>query len=413
MGDVSERGGMMGAEEDFATLFAQSEERAGKRSQIEVGQVVRGRVVAVGQHTAFVEIGAKGEAQLDLSEYRDPRGPDVALAEGDEIEATVTDDGRTSGSIVIKQSLGRGGHLPGEVEQAFENGLPIEGIVVGENKGGFEVQIGAVRAFCPRSQIDRKRGDIVGADYMNQRYAFLISRVDRGSGDVVVSRRALLDEEADKLASETWKNIEEGAVVSGVVTNLQPFGAFVDLGGVEGLVHVSQLRHGRVGHPADVLDVGQRIDVKVVKIQERPDGRRRIGLSLKDLAANPWDEVARAFPPGTIVAGRVRRVEPFGAFVEVAPGIEGLIHISKMSLDRRLSHARQAVDIDQEVEVTVLGTDAAQRRMSLSLVENERGKRVAEEQRERADAEAALEEQNKPQSLGSFAALLDTAGRDT
>jgi len=413
LGREGEGAAAVEVEEDFATLFAQSEAKGGKRQKIEVGQLVRGRVVAVGNHTAFVEIGAKGEAQLDLSEYRDPRGPNVVLAEGDTVEATVSDDGSTSGTIILKQTFGRGGHVPGEIHQAFDIGAPIEGLVTGENKGGFDIQLAGARAFCPRSQIDRKRGDLNAVDYLNRRFSFRISRIDQASGDIVVSRRALLDDEAAKLAATTWLSIEEGAVLNGTVTNLQPFGAFVDLGGVEGLIHVSQLRHGRVGHPSDVLNIGDRVDVRVVKIQERLDGKRQIGLSLKDLATDPWTAAATTFPPGLTIVGRVRRLEPFGAFVEVAPGIEGLIHISKITLDRRLSHARQVLEIDQEIEVTVLSTDPGQRRMSLSLVENEREQRNSGEARERAEAQAVLEEQNRPQSLGQFASLLGRSGTDS
>ena len=232
--------GSAGAEEDFAALFEQSEAKTQKRPKIEVGQSVRGHVIAIGQHTAFVEIGAKGEAQIDLAEFRDPQTGEITIKEGDLVEATVTDDGSTSGSIVLKQTLGKGGHLPGELQQAFDLGVAIEGVVTGENKGGFDVQIGTARAFCPRSQIDRKRGDIVATDYLNQRFAFRITKIDQGSRDVVVSRRALLDDEASERADRTWGTIEKGAVLTGTVTNLQPFGAFVDLGGVEGLslIHI-------------------------------------------------------------------------------------------------------------------------------------------------------------------------------
>jgi len=392
--------------EDFATLFAQSEVATHGRTKIEVGQVVRGRVVAVGQHTAFVEIGEKGEAQIDLAEFRDPQSGEVTLAVGDMVEATVTDDGGSSGTIILKQTLGRGGHIPGELQQAFELGVPIEGVVTAENKGGFDIQIGSARAFCPRSQIDRKRGDIVGTDYIGQRFSFLITKIDADKRDVVVSRRTLLDEEAAERMRATMDSVREGAVLEGVVTNLQPFGAFVDVGGVEGMIHISQLAYGRVDQPSDVLAVGQTVRVKVVRIEEKPDGKRRIGLSMKELAADPWSEVARDFPVGTTVRGRVRRLEPFGAFVELAPGLEGLVHISKITLDRRLSHARQALEIDQEVEATVLGVEPAKRRIALSLIEKVRGAREAEAARDRAEERDALAEQNRPQSLGSFAELL-------
>lgn len=392
--------------DDFATLLAQSEQKAPRRARIEVGQVVQGRVVAVGQHTAFVEIGEKGEAQIDLAEFRDPQSGEVTLAVGDMVEATVTDDGGSSGTIILKQTLGRGGHLPGELQQAFDLGVPIEGVVTAENKGGFDIQIGSARAFCPRSQIDRKRGDIVGTDYIGQRFSFRITKIDADKRDVVVSRRVLLDEEAAERMRATMDSVREGAVLEGVVTNLQPFGAFVDVGGVEGMIHISQLAWGRVDQPSDVLEVGQTVRVKVVRVEEKPDGKRRIGLSMKELAADPWAEVARDFPVGATVRGRVRRLEPFGAFVELAPGLEGLVHISKISLDRRLSHARQALEIDQEVEATVLGVEPGKRRIALSLVEKVRGAREAEAARDRAEEREALAEQNRPQSLGSFAELL-------
>lgn len=397
--------------EDFATLFERSEAKSAGRAKIEVGQTVSGKIVAIGQNEAFVEIGEKGEAQIDLAEFRDPSTGEVQLEVGDSIEATVTDDGSGSGSIVLKKTLGKGGHLPGELEQAFELGVPIEGLVSGENKGGFDVQIGAARAFCPRSQIDRKRGDIVAADYIGRKLLFRITKIDPGKRDIVVSHRALLEEEAAEKMRDTMARIEEGAVVDGVVTNLQPFGAFVDLGGVEGMIHISQLAYGRVDQPSDVLEVGQSVRVKVVKIEQRPDGKQRIGLSLKDLADDPWATAERDFPAGTLIRGVVRRLEPFGAFIELAPGLEGLAHISKITLDRRLSHARQALEVGQEVEATVLALDTAKRRISLSLVEKEKGAREAQAARDIAEERKALAEQNKPQSLGSFADLLSTSSR--
>lgn len=402
--------GSSGMEEDFASLFEQSEARAVHRPKIEVGQLVRGRVVVVGQNTAFIEIGEKGEAQIDLSEFRDPATGAPTIAEGDLIEATVTDDGSTSGAIVLKQSVGKGGHLPGELEQAFELGLPVEGLVAAENKGGFDIQIGTVRAFCPRSQIDRKRGEMIAADYLDKRFSFRITKVDHKSRDVVVSRRALLETEAAERAQRAWASIEPGAVIDGTVTSIQPFGAFVDLGGVEGMVHISQLAYGRVDHPSSVLDIGQAVQVKVIKVETRPDGRRQIGLSMRELAADPWIDVQSEFPAGSTFLGIVRRLEPFGAFVELKPGLEGLAHISKISLERRLSHARQALDIGQEVDVTVLAVEPEKRRISLSLVEGQRQEKAASEARDRADEQTAMAVQNRPQSLGSLAELLRKAG---
>src|SRR5882724_12381806 len=254
-----------GDEEDFAALFAASEEGRKRERRIAAGDVIRGRVIAVGATAAFVAVGGKAEATIDLGEFRDPETGEVRLHEGDEIEATVVDDGSRSGSIVLKRVAGRGGHVPGELEQAFANGIPVEGLVSGENKGGYDVQFGAVRAFCPGSQIDRRRGE--PSQYLGQRFRFRITKLDPNGRNVVVSRRQLLEEEAAERARAVWAELRVGAVVAGTVTSLRDFGAFVDLGGVDGLIHVSELGHARVANPAEVLQLGQRVEVKVVKIE--------------------------------------------------------------------------------------------------------------------------------------------------
>src|SRR2546426_12019677 len=228
-------------EEDFAALFAASEEGRKRERRIAAGDVIRGRVIAVGATAAFVAVGGKAEATIDLGEFRDPETGEVQLHEGDEIEATVVDDGSRSGSIVLKRVAGRGGHVPGELEQAFAHGVAIEGLGTGENKGGYDVQIGNVRAFCPGSQIDRRR--IEGAQYVGLRLSFRITKLDAGGRNVVVSRRQLLDEEAAEQAVTVWAGLRVGAVVAGTVTSLRDFGAFVDLGGVEALIHGSELGH--------------------------------------------------------------------------------------------------------------------------------------------------------------------------
>jgi small subunit ribosomal protein S1 len=394
--------------EDFATLLASSESSAGS-AVITVGDLVSGRVVAIGRTTAFVTIGAKGEAEIDLAEFRDPTTGALALEVGDRIEGTVINDGRTSGSIVLRQTLGRGAHLPAELEQALEHGIAVEGVVTGENKGGFDVQIGGVRAFCPGSHIDVHRGGRrAAADYHGQRLRFLVTRIEAGGRNVVVSRRQLLEQEASERAAETWKRLSVGAVVSGTVTSLRDFGAFVDLGGIEGLIHITELGYGRFGHPSEVLSEGQAVEVRVIKIDasEPAGGRGQIGLSLKALATDPWDTVAEKFPVGATVRGIVRRLEGFGAFVEIAPGVDGLVHVSKLVFERRISHPRQAVSPGDEVEVTVLALDPQHRRVSLSMIEKGRAAHDAAEARDRADEQAALAKENTARSLGTLADLL-------
>jgi small subunit ribosomal protein S1 len=394
-------------DEDFAALLAESERASpGREPRLKTGEVVRGRVISVGATTAFVAVGGKAEAAIDVGEFRDQQTGAVTLKEGDEIEATVVDDGARSGSIVLKRVAGRGGHLPGELEQAFANRIPVEGVVTGEVKGGYSVQIGGVRAFCPGSQIDRRR--VEGKSYVGERLRFRITKLEAGGRNVVLSRRQLLEEEAAARAAETWETLREGAVVTGTVTSLRDFGAFVDLGGVEGLVHVSEIGHARVTNAADVLHVGQQVEVQVVKLETDARGTRRIGLSMRALAPDPWESARERFPVGTHTRGRVRRLEQFGAFVELAPGLDGLVHVSRMVLDRRISHPRQVVSLDDEVEVTVVELDPAARRIGLSMVERARAEQDAAELEERRDTEAHLAKPGEETSLGTFADLLRT-----
>ena len=399
-------------EEDFAALLAASEGAAPRRRKIEVGDRVQGRVVAITQSSAFVAVGSKGEAMIDLAEFRDPQTGALQLAVGDQIEASVTDDGSQSGSIVIKRTLGRGGHVSAELEQAFAHGIPVEGVVTAENKGGFDVQIGGVRAFCPASQIDRRRGEAV--EYIGQRLHFRITEITAGGRNVVVSRRQLLEDEAAVLATETWRRLHVGAVVRGTVTSIRNFGAFVDLGGIEGLLHVSELGHARVGHASDVLTVGQEIEVQVVKLDPpgEPGVRRQIGLSLRALAPDPWQDARERFAVGATVRGVVRRLEPFGAFVEIAPGIDGLVHVSRMALDRRVSHPRQVANPGDEVDVTILSVDPEKRRIALSMVEQARQARDSTTANERAEVSAALSQQRDDGPLGTLGQLLSTSKGD-
>jgi small subunit ribosomal protein S1 len=391
-------------DEDFAALLAASEAPARAR-RVSVGDVVRGRVIAVGATTAFVELGGKAEAAVDVSEFRDPASGEVTLQAGDEIEATVTDDGARSGTIRLRRVVGRGGHVPGELEQAFAHGIPVEGLVTGENKGGYDVQIAGVRAFCPGSQIDRRRGE--PAQYVGQRLRFRVTKLEAGGRNVVVSRRQLLDEEAARQAAETWASLRVGAVVTGTVTSVRDFGAFVDLGGVDGLVHVSELGHGRVEHPSAVLQPGQRVEAQVVSIEpEGAGGRGRVGLSMRALAPDPWTTAPERFPVGSTVRGTVRRLESFGAFIEIAPGIDGLVHVSRLALDRRVAHPRQVVSIGDSVDATVVEVDAAKRRIGLSLVEGERRARDAADAETRRDTEAHLARPGHEASLGTLGDLL-------
>jgi small subunit ribosomal protein S1 len=398
-------------DEDFAAMFAASEAVPEPAPRLSEGQRVRGRVVALAPEHAFISIGGKAEAVISVEEFRDAESGEVGLAIGDLVEATVIDDGRRSGSITLKRTVGRGGHLPGELEQAHAHGIPVEGLVTGQNKGGFDVQIGGQRAFCPSSQIDIRRAD--PNQYIGQRLTFIVTKVGDAGRNIVVSRRSLLEEEQSKAAATTWERLKVGDTVEGTVTSIRDYGAFVDVGGVEGLIHVTELGHGRPAHAKDVVQVGQRVEAQVVKLEPPGEGSRgRIGLSLRALAPDPWSSAAAQFPVGTTVRGKVRRLEAFGAFVELASGLDGLIHVSRMSLEKRVAHPKDVVKPGDEVDVTVVSVEPDKKRIALSMVEQARRERDAGAAADRAEARAfGSTKKGSLGTLGDLIAQSRTKGR--
>jgi small subunit ribosomal protein S1 len=392
---------------DFASLLAEyesSEGRAGRGP--EEGSTVTGTVISIGDDVLFVDLGGKSEGMLGLDQVRDRDGQ-LQVQVGDRIEARVVETGGESGVVVLRRSLGKGPEAAAELQQAFDHQIPVEGLVAGTNKGGFEVQVAGVRAFCPISQIDNRFVE-VPEQFVGQRLQFRITKIDTGRGrpDIVLSRRALLEEEAAERAAEVREHLEVGVVLRGTISSLKDYGAFVDLGGLEGLLHVSELGHARVGHPSEVVNVGDSVEVQVIKIEPSPKQGRseKISLSLKALERDPWDDVAGRFAPGSVIPGQVVRIQPFGAFVEIASGIEGLIHISELAADKRINNPREVVEVGQRIEVTVLSVDAENRRISLSLAAAERDSSAA------AEAANIREHAPRSQSLGTFADLLGAAG---
>ena len=285
------------ADEDFAALFAESEAKATRQRKIAAGDVVRGRVVGLGNETAFVAIGAKAEAVMSIwpsSAIRETGECTVAV--GDEVEATVTDDGSRSGTIVLKRTLGRGGHVPGELEQALAHGIAVEGVVTGTEQGRLR-RPGRRRA---RLLSRRRRSTSAAAspsEYVGQRLRFRVTKIESGGRNVVVARRALLEDEAAAAAASVWERLRSATPSRGTVTSLRDFGAFVDLGGVDGLIHVSELGHGRALKPVGRAGgrAGGRGAGREARAGSRP-GRGRISLSLKALAADPWAGIAAAVP---------------------------------------------------------------------------------------------------------------------
>ena len=386
------------SEDDFAALLAEYETQwRGPR----VGDVIVGRVVSVGSDSVFVDLGGKSEGVLELDQVTDADG-NIVVAPGDQVEARVVDLGGRTGCVTLRRSLGRGAEGRGELQQAFDHQIPVEGLVSATNKGGFEVQIAGVRAFCPISQVDSKFVENPD-DWVGRKLQFRITKFEGGKRpNIIVSRRALLEEEAAVNAEALRARLAVGKVLGGTVSSLKDYGAFVDLGGLEGMLHISEIGHTRVSHPSDVLSVGQRIEVQVIKIEKTGDPKRpeKIGLSLKSMEKDPWQDASERFVAGASTVGTVVRIESFGAFVEVAPGVEGLVHISEIAVGRRINHPREVLEVGAQVEVSVLGVEQDQRRMSLSVAAVSRQQTEAEE-RENIEKHAPRSE-----GLGTFADLL-------
>jgi small subunit ribosomal protein S1 len=368
MGDESSRAAPA---EDFAALLAASEQKDGpaRRPRLAIGDRVRGTVVSIGRDFAVVELSGGGEGTLETLELRNEAG-ELTVQAGDTLEARVVGLGEKQGIVSLRRGPGRGAGARVDLGEAAASGLPVEGLVTAVNKGGVEVELGGVRAFCPLSQLDlRPVAD--PAIYVGQRLEFRVTRYedDRRGPNVVVSRRALLEEEARVRAAETRGKLVVGAVLPGVVTALKEFGAFVDVGGIEGLLPASEIGFRRGARPADTLAVGQPVTVAVLRVGNRADARRaeQITFSLKALERDPWQDAAARLPAGTVVSGKVTRVEPFGAFVELAPGVDGLLHVSELGATRPLRHARESVKPGETLEVTVLAVEPDKRRISLAL----------------------------------------------
>ncbi|MEW6297797.1 MAG: S1 RNA-binding domain-containing protein [Thermodesulfobacteriota bacterium] len=341
-------------QEDFATLFAQQQ----TGPALAEGQVVTGRVIHIGADSIFVEVPGKGEAVMARAELEDGHGH-LQVGIGDEVEATVVS---TDGEVRLSRKLLKGAQARAQLETAVATGLPVEGRVTGLVKGGYEVMVAGLRAFCPFSQIDVRRPDSSDV-FLNQVLEFRVTRYAENGRNIVLSRRQLLEEYAAKAAEETRKKVVPGAILAGTVSSLTDFGAFVDLGGVQGLVHVSELSHSRVVKPADLLRVGDPVTVKVLKVDEKTG---KVALSLKALEGDPWAAVPERLRERQVVRGRVVRAMDFGVFVELLPGVDGLLHFSEVPRNQHTA-LKEAAAVNAEVSVLILEIDPDKRRIALAL----------------------------------------------
>ena len=351
--------------EDFAQMLeVEGARELSSGSDVNIGDKVSGIIVKIADENSFVDYGGRGEVVIRTNELKDPKG-EMLFKVGDPIEAFVV---ATGDEIQISRGLSRQDAQADVLYQAFKTGMPVEGRIDAVNKWGLGVTIeGDIRGFCPISQVDTKF--VANAEeYRGQKLVFKIIEFRHQGRDIVVSRRALLEAEQDKAAGNIRDQLVKGAELSGTVTRLESFGAFVDLGaGIEGLVHVSEISHQRVGHPKDMLKSGQELKVQVLRTKDLGKRRKeRISLSIKALEKDPWQEIKSQFPVGTVVEGKVDGLEDFGAFVEIAEGVRGLVHVSEIA-DRRIGHPREVLSLEDMAKVVVLDVDVRRQRLRLSI----------------------------------------------
>ena len=326
------------------------------------GNVVKGKIIEVQDDAVIIDVGLKSEGRVSLREFSTP-GQDPEIRVGDMVEVFVDRMENRDGETVLSREKARREEVWIDLEKASNKGERVTGVIFGRVKGGFTVDLGGAVAFLPGSQVDIRPVRDVGP-LMGTPQPFLILKMDRARGNIVVSRRAVLEESRDVARSDLLENIREGAVVQGLVKNITDYGAFIDLGGVDGLLHVTDISWKRVNHPSEVLSVGQTVDVQVIRYNAE---NGRISLGMKQLESDPWEGVAGRYPVGATLKGRITNITDYGAFVELENGIEGLVHVSEMSWTKKNVHPGKIVSTSQEIEVKVLEVDMDKRRISLGI----------------------------------------------
>lgn len=361
-------------EGSFADLFEQSSQTP--KSGFSPGDRVTGKVVKIGQDTIFVDLGGKSEGLIEAQEFRDENGS-LTIKEGDEVELRISS---FRGGIHLSKAIKvRGAEAVQVLREAYQNQIPVEGRVAAVNKGGFEVEISGLRAFCPISQIDLQYCE-KPEEHVGSRYQFRVMELKERGKNIIVSRRVLLQEEHEKKLRETMAALKPDLELDGKVTRVADFGAFVDIGGVEGMVHVSEITHARVEKPSEVLQPGQMVRVKVLRIEPEKKGRQKIALSMKALEPDSWEK-GLGFQEGDVISGKVSRLADFGAFVEVAPGVDGLVYRSEISYEK-VSHPSRFLKVGDPVNVRVLKMDEPNKRVSLSIKDATVFKGIGEEEGE-------------------------------
>ncbi len=344
--------------ENFADLLAES---FNESLTIE-GSVVRGIVVSLDKDSVMIDVGLKSEGRIPMKEFTSP-GQEPSITVGDEVEVYVERMEDRNGQAMLSREKARREEAWAALEEAHEKQERVTGVIFGKVKGGFTVDLDGATAFLPGSQVDIRPVRDLGP-LMNTPQPFQILKIDRKRGNIVVSRRAVLEESRAEARSELVSNLQEGQVLTGIVKNITDYGAFIDLGGVDGLLHVTDIAWRRINHPSEALQVGQSVEVQVIRFNTET---QRISLGMKQLMADPWETAKANFEIGSKVTGRVTNITDYGAFVELSDGVEGLVHVSEMSWTKKNVHPGKIVSTSQEVEVMVLDIDSAKRRISLGL----------------------------------------------
>ena len=329
---------------------------------LEEGQIVKGEIVGINGETVLVSVGFKSEGQIPAEEFRDAQG-NLTVKEGDQVEVYVARKNENDGTIILSFEKAKRMQLFDQLEKVLEDNGVITGIITRRIKGGYTVDLGGVEAFLPGSHVDLRPVPDMDA-LVNQNYEFRVLKINRRRSNVIVSRRVLLEEERDAKRGKLLQELAEGQIVKGKAKNITEYGVFVDLGGLDGLLHITDMSWKRIRHPREMVSLGQELELKVLSFDK---DNQKVSLGLKQLVPDPWQDITARFPEGSHHTGKVTNLVDYGVFVELEPGVEGLVHISEMSWTRKLRHPSQMVHQGDEVEVVILGVDSEKKRISLGM----------------------------------------------
>ena len=385
--------------DSFESLFSQSEEKTLRK--LSPGEKIKAIVVGIDKETVFLDVGTKSEGIIEASEFTDEHG-ELSIAPGDQVEVYCLKSG--PGGQFFTARLGSGASSA-HLEEAYHSSVPVEGFVKAEIKGGFEITLsGNVRGFCPYSQMGLRRVENAAEAYLETHMSFLITKFEAGGRNIVLSARLLQEEERQLKKEELQDVLEEGQTIEGTISAIRPFGLFVDIGGIDGLVPISEVGWSRVDNLEETYQIGQQVQALIKGLDWEND---RINLSIKETLEDPWEATVKNLSEGKAYVGTIARLAQFGAFVTLAPGVDGLVHISKLGAGRRINHPKEAVEAGQNLEVVIEAIDTASRRISLVpsdyvSVEDEEEK----ERREFQDYRASSKKDTREAGVGSFGALL-------